>query len=160
MKIILKTLLLATLLSCFISACGVGSFAAPTPTTVYDPCNAANIPLEVDKVHKLMREFDDASLLASNTPRDQLSLVISDLQRIHRAAEDQVAPPCLATLKQIQLAHMTTVINTLLAFLGGAGQDVLNTGTTMAREQHNQYAVEYARLLGLTVVAPVPQATP
>jgi hypothetical protein len=99
-----------------------------------------------------MREFDDASLLGTNTPRDGLPPVISDMQRIRRAAEDQIVPPCLATLKQLQLAHMNTVINTLISFLNGADQDLLNQGAELARQQHNAYAIEYARLLGLTVI--------
>jgi len=101
-----------------------------------------------------MREFDDASLLASNTPQAQLSSVISDMQEIRRNAEDQIVPACLVNLKQIQLAHMNTVINTLIGFLGGADQASLNQGSDIARQQHNQYAIEYARLLGLTVVSP------
>jgi len=102
-----------------------------------------------------MREFDDAAFLASNTPRAQLPEVISNMQDIRRAAEDQVVPSCLANLKQLQVAHMDTTINTLIAFLGGADQTALSQGTELARQQHNQYALEYARLLGLTVIAPV-----
>ena len=101
-----------------------------------------------------MREFDDASLLATNTPLNQLPPIISDLQRIRREAEDLEIPICVATLKQLELAHMNTVINTLVGFLGGADQTTLNQGTEIARQQHNQYALEYARLLGLTVIAP------
>jgi hypothetical protein len=58
-----------------------------------------------------MREFDDASLLASNTPLDQFNPTIANLQRIRRDAEDLRVPACLTTLKQYQLAHMNTVIN-------------------------------------------------
>ena len=141
---------------------GLGAACANTPqasqvassTNTPDLCAPRSIPGEVDKAHKLMREFDDASLLGTNTPRDQLPPVISDMQRIRRAAEDQIVPACLATLKQLQLAHMDTVINTLVSFLGGADQSVLNQGAELARQQHNAYAIEYARLLGLTVVVP------
>jgi hypothetical protein len=126
----------------------------PSPTNTPDLCSPAAIAGEVDRAHKLMREFDDASLLGTNTPRDQLPPVISDMQRIRRAAEDQIVPGCLAALKQLQLAHMDTVINTLVSFLGGADQSLLNQGADLARQQHNAYAIEYARLLGLTVVVP------
>jgi hypothetical protein len=126
----------------------------PSPTTTPDLCGPAAIAGEVDRAHKLMREFDDASLLGTNTPRDQLPPVISDMQRIRREAEDQIVPGCLAVLKQLQLAHMDTVINTLVSFLGGADQSALNQGAELARQQHNAYAIEYARLLGLTVVVP------
>ena len=134
------------------------TFAAPasTPTNAStpDPCAPENIRTEIESVHKLMREFDDASLLASNTPLDQLNPTIADLQRIRRDAEDQDAPACLMNLIQFQLAHMNTVINTLLGFLSGADQEALNQGIALARQQHDQYTLELATLLGLTVVAP------
>jgi hypothetical protein len=144
-----------------ISACGNVAQVAPTAssTSIPDPCSSKILPSEVDKVHRFMREFDDASILGSNTPRAQLPQVISDMQRIRRATEDQIVPPCLANLKQLQLAHMNTVINTLLAFLGGADQNTLNQGTDLARQEHNAYAIEYARLLGITVIVP-PTFTP
>lgn len=144
----------------FLSACGAPpTVAAPMPTDTPDLCSSGSLPGEVGKVHKHMREFDDASLLAANTPRDQLTLVISDMQRIHREAEDQVVPPCLANLKQVQLVHMKTVIETLITFLNGSNQEILGQGIDLARQQHNQYALEYARLLGLTVVV-LPTNTP
>ena len=131
--------------------------AAPLPTATPDPCSPENLPTEVEKVHKLMREFDDASLLASNTPIDQLNPSIADLQRIRRDAEDQSVPSCLTTLKQYQLAHMNTVINTMLYMLSYQGKDsdkeVLNQGIALARQQHDQYVLELAKVLGLTVVA-------
>jgi hypothetical protein len=131
--------------------------ASPLPTGTPDPCAPENLPAEVEKVHKLMREFDDASLLASNTPIEQLNPSIADLQRIRRGAEDQPVPSCLTSLKQYQLAHMNTVINTMLYMLGYQGNDsdkeVLNQGIALARQQHDQYILELANVLGLTVVA-------
>jgi hypothetical protein len=129
----------------------------PAPTATPDPCAPENISKEVEKVHKHMREFDDASLLASNTPVAQLNPSIADLQRIRREAEDQEIPFCLTTLKQYQLAHMNTVINTMLYMLSYQGsdadKDVLNQGIALARQQHDQYILELANVLGLTVVA-------
>lgn len=104
-------------------------------------------------MHKLMREFDDASLLASNTPLDQLNPTIANLQRIRRDAEDLHVPACLTTLKQYQLAHMNTVINTMLGFLSGSDSEALNQSIALARQQHDQYTLELASLLGITVVA-------
>src|SRR5262247_2636167 len=54
----------------------------PTTTLTPDPCSPGQIEAQVQKVHKHMREFDDASILASSTPREQLSSSIADLQRI------------------------------------------------------------------------------
>jgi hypothetical protein len=98
-----------------------------------------------------MREFDDASTLAASRPRQELSASIADLQRIRRNAEDQPTPPCLATLKLYQVSHMNTVINTLIAFLGGADQNIVDQGIALARTQHDQYTLELARVLGITV---------
>lgn len=129
--------------------------AAPTSTVTStpDPCAPENISNEAEKVHKLMREFNDASLLASNTPLDQLNPTIANLQRIRRDAEDLRVPACLITLKQYQLAHMNTVINTMLGFLSGSDSGALNQGIALARQQHDQYTLELASLLGITVVA-------
>ena len=48
------------------------SASTPIPTATltpeYDPCAPENLPDEVNKVHRIMREFDDTALLASNTP--------------------------------------------------------------------------------------------
>jgi hypothetical protein len=124
--------------------------SVPSPTT--NPCSTKEIEPVVQKVHSHMREFDDASLLASNLPREQLKDSISDLQRIRRQAEDEEIPGCLATLKKYEVDHMNTVINTLVAFMGGTSRQTLEQGIGLARNQHDQYTLELARLLGLTVV--------
>ena len=128
-----------------------------TATFTPDPCAPENISTEIEKVHRLMREFDDAALLASNTPLEQLNPTISDLQRIRRDVEDLRVPACLTTLKQYQLAHMNTVINTMLGFLSGTDTETLNQGIALARQQHDQYTLELANLLGVTVVAAPPE---
>jgi hypothetical protein len=138
----------------------------PTASLTPDPCSPGEIEAEVQKVQKHMREFDDASTLASSTPREQLSGSISDLQRIRREAEDEAVPACLTNLKTYQVQHMNSVIETLLAFMRGVDQQSLEPGITLAKQQHDQYLLELARLLGLTVVpadapsAPSETATP
>ena len=123
----------------------------PPATNTPDPCASENIEVEVQKIHAYMREFDDASTLAASRPREELATAIADLQRIRREAEDQPTPSCLATLKTYQSSHMNSVINTLVAFMGGADQATVDQGITLARSQHDQYTLELARLLGLTV---------
>jgi hypothetical protein len=130
------------------------------PTATPDPCSDENIEAEVAKVHKFMREFDDASVLAANMPREQLGTAIAGLQKIRRDAEDQLVPSCLFMLKTYQIAHMNTVINTLIAFLGGSEQDVIDQGIALARQQHDQYTLELARVLGLTVIPESDLLTP
>jgi hypothetical protein len=132
----------------------------PTITVTSDPCSPGQIEAEVQKVHKHMREFDDASKLASNIPREQLSGSIADLQRIRREAEDETIPACLTTLKTYQVQHMNSVIDTLLAFMGGADKQSLEQAISIAGQQHDQYTLELARVLGLTVVPASPRSAP
>ena len=73
--------------------------APPTPTPTPDPCDRVNIEVGVRGVNEFMREFDDASQLASNVPRDSLADHIVSLQEIRRAAEDHAVPECLERLK-------------------------------------------------------------
>ena len=144
----------------------------PTITTTPDPCSKGQLEAEVQRVNKHMREFDDASTLASNVPRDRLSDSVADLQRIRREAEDEPIPDCLTNLKTYELAHMNTVITTLLAFMHVSDPQSIHCNDTknnpdaqaicqtiaLAGQQHDQYLLELARLLGLTVV-PATQAT-
>jgi hypothetical protein len=122
------------------------------------------LEIEVQDVHRHMREFDDAAVLASNVAREDLGDSIAELQRIRRAAEDEQIPACLTQLKAYQVQHMNSVINTLIAFMSGTDQQSLDRGIAIAREQHDQYTLELARVLGLTVVAatlpPAPSETP
>ncbi|HJR82065.1 MAG TPA: hypothetical protein VJ821_18470 [Anaerolineales bacterium] len=152
--------------------------AAPaTPTTTItttpDPCEAENIKPVVDQVHAHMREFDDASTLAASLPREQLTEPIANLQRIRREAEDETVPSCLENLKDFQIQHMNSVISTLLAFISASDPlaldcvDVVeNTqeaavcqSISNARQQHDQYTLELARLLNIPIFT-APAVTP
>jgi hypothetical protein len=114
------------------------------------------IEAAVKKVNNHMREFDDASMLASNLEAEQLGSAINNLQRIRREAEDESVPACLISLKTYQVDHMNSVINTLTAFMNGADQQTVNQGIDIARQQHQQYTLELIRVLGLTVVPTTP----
>ena len=150
---------LSLILILFVSACGNANASPEDITTTPDPCLAANMNQTVEPVNDLQREFNDASELAANLPREQLQPSIADMQRIRRAAEDQVVPACLDTLKTHQLAHMNAVIDTLLAFVGGADVSVLNQGMAEARNQYDSFTFEMARLLGVTLVPATEAAT-
>ena len=138
----------------FLSACG-GSGEEITPTVgvtqTPDPCAEANLPAEVEKIHKITREFDDYAALASNTPQSQLVQVIPELQRVLRDAEDQAVPACLSDLKALQLGHMNTVVQTLLLFVSSGDVNAVAQGIAQSRELHTQYEIEMARLLGITL---------
>lgn len=136
------------------------STQVPSITLTPDPCAPENIEAEVQKVHRFMREFDDASSLAASRPREELGDAIAELQRIRRDTEDQPTPNCLADLRTFQVSHMNTVINTLIAFMGQTDQQVVDNGIALARQQHDRYTLELARLLGLTVVPATVLAPP
>jgi hypothetical protein len=145
-------------------ACSRGDSSTETPVPVFsptpDPCSSENLPGAVSEVNKLMREFDDYAELASNTPQAQLVVLIPEMQRILRQAEDQNVPACLDTLKKHQIDHMNFVVQTLMAFMSSADLNAVNQGISAARESHNLYDIEMARLLGVTLVpSPLP-ATP
>ncbi len=150
-----------------VSGCGTNpvatisaASATPTITSTPDPCAPENIGASVEKVHRHMREFDDASALAASMPANQLSTQIANLQQIRRDAEDEPIPSCLVTLKTDQINHMNTVINTLLAFMRGSDQQTIDQGITLARQQHDQYTLELARLLGITPMPATAAANP
>lgn len=126
---------------------------ALSPSTTPDLCASEYIESSIKTVNDLQREFDDASLLASNVAVEQLPPLITDMQRIRREAEDQSSPPCLTMLKSHQLAHMKTVIDTLVAFVSGAEAAALNNGIAQASQEHDLYTIELARLLGVSIPA-------
>lgn len=142
----------------FLSACGRGQpTATASPTQTPDPCASDQISTAIKPVNDLQREFDDISLLAANVAQEQLAGLIIEMQRIRREAEDLSIPSCLVTLKTHQLAHMKTVIDTLIAFVGGADATTLNAGIAQAGKEHDLYMLEMARLSGVTLV---PAETP
>ena len=173
-------------LTMFLSGCGNSGMleqiatatdtAMPTITITVTPdlCAPENIRVEVDKIHRHMREFDDASTLAASIPREQLSGPTADLQKIRREAEDEPVPPCLSTLKDYQVNHMNSVISTLIAFMGvndplalDCVDIVENTreadicqSIANARQQHDQYTLELARVLEIQIVTATPVITP
>ena len=145
--------LFATLVM-FLAACGNTNIPSSNadPTQTPDPCIGSSMNLTVKPINDLQREFNDASELAANLPREQLQPTITEMQRIRRAAEDLAVPPCLDALKKYQLAHMDSVIDTLIAFVGGADADTLSQGMAKARNEYDQYTLEMARLLGVTLL--------
>lgn len=155
MRIHFPVFMSLVLVSLALAGCGSPppTQAPPTPTNTPDPCDRENIEAGVRGVNQFMREFDDASELASNVPRENLAEHIAALQSIRRAAEDQSVPECLERLKAIELLHMNLAIETLMAFIGGSGsQEDVTKGVAAAQIVHNQYLLEASSLLGLTPV--------
>ena len=186
-KSILLILSITLISMMFLSGCG-GTVVTPesiptltdtamptltiTITTTPDLCASENIKAEVDKVHRHMREFDDAARLASNVPQGQLSDSVAELQRIRREADDELVPACLNNLKTFQINHMNLVIDSLLAFMGGTDllafdcveiesnteEDAFCQNIASAGQQHDQYLLELARILGITPITATPGA--
>jgi len=181
-KFILHICSVALILIMLVSGCGSSAItpesiptatdtAMPTLTMTItmtpDLCASENIKAEVDKVHKHMREFDDAAALAASIPREQLSTPIANLQKIRRDAEDELIPPCLSKLKDYEILHMNSVINTLITFMSvndpqavdcvevekNTEEEVICQSIANARQEHDQYVLELARVLGLPVVS-------
>jgi hypothetical protein len=143
------------------SACGRQTTPiAVVPSAAPDPCSAENLPSSAAEIEAVMRKFDDESALAANVPRSQAATRIAALQEIRREAQDQSIPGCVVLLKQLQLAHMNTVIDTMLAFLSRGDQAEVARGIGVGRQQHDAYVMELARLLGIPAIAATPIATP
>lgn len=145
--------LLAPLVIWLFIGCGSqpNSGQLPGTTSTVDPCSSDHLPATIQKFNDFTREFDDAVQLASNLPVQQLPDTISNMQRIRRAVEDLDTPSCVTALRTHQLNYMNGMIQTFLAFVGGAEQASLSTGLTLARQEHELYSLEVVRLLGITL---------
>lgn len=138
----------------------------PTVTNTPDPCSTERIADTITRFDRLSREFNDAFVLAQNTPAAQLSDNITELQRIRRAAEDFMIPVCLDELKGLQLGFMNSAIDATITlysnFSGDPNQNVtqeqvelavatINQSMVAAQEYSFLYTVEMGRLLGITL---------
>lgn len=134
-------------------------------TDTPDPCAQQNLQILVLDFNRISREYDDLSAIAQNTPREQLAPFISQMQAIRRKSEDFIAPTCMNTLKEYQLAYMNVYNDVLLALystsqtktnLTKKDQILINQGVAQALDSHNKYMIEMARLLGVTPSVPTP----
>lgn len=130
------------------------------PTLTPDPCSPNNLPAGIEPLHKLIRKFDDAYLLAQNTPIQSLTPLISEMQELRREAEDYLVPACATDLKADMLAYMNTVLETLMEFTSGGDYDTINQGIDRARSLHDTYIIELSRLMGWTLVPTPSPAQP
>jgi hypothetical protein len=106
-----------------------------------------------------MRQFDDYSVLASNIVQSQMVLVIPPMQEIRRDAEDQAIPACLDELKRLELLYMDSTLQALLAFQSSSNVETLTAAILQSRQYHDDYAIELARLLGVTLGPPTASPT-
>lgn len=143
-----------------LAACAPASPAAPTappPTATADACAPSNVGGEIEAVHRLTREFDDAAALAANTDIRQLSAPIAALQQVQTRVRDARVPACLVDLQAAQLAFMSRTVDALVAFAGGVSDvATLTQGLKDARGLRDQYNLELASAMGLPVPTPTP----
>lgn len=145
--------------SLLLAACGsqVGP-PTPTPSATPDPCASGSLGQSVGEVDALMQQFDDESALAANVPRSQLATHIANLQSIRRQAQGLDVPTCTVELRQLELTHMNTVVDTMLAFLSQGDQAVVAQGIETGRKQRDAFVAEEARLLAAATAGVTPQA--
>ncbi len=171
--ILVVSLVLSVGASLLISKATPAPLAANTNVPVVsrtpNPCLPENMVATTQDFNKLMRQFDDIARVAQNTPGNQLAPLLTQLQDVRRNSEDYAAPACLLTLKEAGLNYMNTFINTLLTLYAaypviatpGNPADVIkqdmaiiNQGMAQSGSYHQQYEVELARLLGITLIPP------
>ena len=156
---------LVFILGVALSACGTARTAQPVQPTLppasptYDPCSTENISNTVRLVNDTMRQFDDYALLAANIVQSQIVLVIPPMQEIRRDAEDQEVPSCLTELKRLELLFMDTTLQALMAFQSSTNVETLTTAILASRQYHEQYTIELARVMGVTLAPPAPTPT-
>lgn len=161
---------LIVLISAFLvlSACSTAPAPTPapshTPTTPATPtpdlCSPDNLRLVVKPVNDLMLQFDDYAAIASRSDKSSLPLILPNMQTIRRIAQNRDVPPCLTTLHRHQLTYMDTVISTLLEFQKPSpAAAAIATSITGAQYFHQEYALELARVLGVTLTPPADAPT-
>jgi hypothetical protein len=188
----LRFIVIILICAIFITSCGRNAPANSTPvtnsteeplnptdsvsttgdSTTADRCVSPQIEAEAQKVHKHMREFDDASTLAAALPQAQLGDSIATMQRIRREADDEPIPTCLTDLKNYEIQHMNAAIETFLTILrlrdsqpidcantaNTTEQQVLCRNYALASQNRDQYLLELTRILGLTGTPATPGA--
>ncbi len=124
-----------------------------------DFCSAANKQEETRRLHRYMVIFDDLSVLAQATPREQLAVVILEMQKVRRDAAFEVVQPCFAAMQSAQVNFMNAVINTMTNFLSGVQANILEEKIVGTRNLRSVYDIELANNLGMSYVTTTPAPT-
>jgi hypothetical protein len=165
---VLFFLTLLSLLAVGMAGCGIESLvsegvvttATATLSPTPDRCAAANVPAEVTRLTRLMNRFDNFSVLAQASPKEQLVVVALEMYKIQSDAGDLDVPACLAKLQEEQLKFMSTVTAVLTNFLNGVSAEVLQQQIVISRGLRTNYEVELGKLLGYEYHTPTPLPTP
>ena len=120
--------------------------AIATTLLVLVGCGSPGPKTYLEETADIAARFDDAIMVARNTPRMQLSGVISDLQEIQREAEKLEAPEEAHENKEHLLEWMEYTITGFLAFMGQEEDRVVDLAFAYAEGALKQYVKTRAEL--------------
>ncbi|MBI9048986.1 MAG: hypothetical protein JEZ00_06195 [Anaerolineaceae bacterium] len=160
--LILLTIIGTSLASCandpaapIVEEAVASSDVAPTENL----CTGDSKITETRRLNRYMIRFDDISVLAQATPREQLAEIILEMQRIRQDAAFEEVQPCFSNLQSTQVNFMNGVIITMTNFLSGVSATILEERINETRELRTQYDAELASLLGMTYITSTPAPT-
>ena len=115
---------------------------------------------EVEKLARIMGEFDDASALVTRvTNSDNLVNVVLELQRIRWSAINNNPPECLKQLREAQINFMSGVVRTSLNIMAKAKTEDIQRNLTETRKLRETFDMELANQLGMKYVTVTPAPT-
>jgi hypothetical protein len=172
------SILLVLFLTLIISGCASASRPAVAPDTTkpqigtqpaivvlgtqnVDPCSSTELKKpEVEKLARIMGEFDDASALVTRvTNSDNLVNVILELQRIRWVAINNNPPTCLKTLRDSQINFMSGVVRTSLNIQSKVKMEDIQRNLAETRKLREVFDMELANQLGMKYVTVTPAPT-
>jgi hypothetical protein len=128
-----------------------------TKPAAVEPCDAGAQSPSYFLLSSQLREFDDASLLAINMPREQVVDQVVALQSIRRETEQMPVPDCAGKLKARMVGYMNQVVDLLVAFVGGVSPDLVFRGLEDSGVLRGAMEGEMAAFVGATLT---PYPTP
>jgi hypothetical protein len=90
-------------------------------------------------VEPLLEEWDDAVIIANQTPRVSLPNVIPELQGIRRRTEDLEIEECFEDAHLFLVKYMDYTIEAFIAFMGQEDDDVVSQKFNMAQTNFETY---------------------
>jgi hypothetical protein len=161
----ISALLLVVTLVVLMAGCAKEPAADPEAAAVsqivptVDLCSGQAKIDETKRLNRYMVRFDDISVLAQATPREQLAEIILEMQKIRQEAAFDEVQSCFSNLQSTQVNFMNGVIITMTNFLSGATAETLEAKINETRQLRTQYDAELASLLGMTYVTTTPAPT-
>jgi hypothetical protein len=122
-----------------------------------DACDPSQISQTIAPFNSMLQSFDDKSMIAFNVPRDLVIEPTMRMQDVRRDLANLDTPECLQSLKGQMLKYMDSILNVLVAFIGGAGPEQTRAGLEVAQPLRLSLEAELADLLGATLT-PYPTA--